>query len=442
MKQKHFHIRLYIIIPVIFAGIATFSSIGAYRITEYCMQQKLDITWPVFFWALIVACVTFFCGLLITRLILGPVEKFMRKAKQLPALASSNHGRNNRKPRDELEGIARVFEQVTNVLSKIEAHQHFPEIIGQSKAMRGILSQIMKVAPTDSTVLISGESGTGKEIVTTSIYEHGLRKNRPFIKLNCVAIPEGLLESELFGHEKGAFTGAVTKKVGKFEIANGGTIFLDEIGDMPLNTQAKILRVLQERGFERVGGTRSITVDVRFIAATNKNLERMVKEGEFREDLYYRLNVFSLHLPPLRGRKEDIPLLVEHFLKNDPKSAQVSSTALQLLMNYSWPGNVRELQNSVERAAVMCENGTIEAHHLPVNITKGLTNQVTGAFQGSLSIDEQLREIEESMIIESLRKTGGVQARAAEFLGINQRSLWHRIKKYKIDVQVAKINKN
>jgi len=432
MKQKHFHIRLYIIIPVIFAGLATLSSIGAYRITEYCMQRKLDITWPAFFWALIVGTVAFFCGLMIAHLILRPVKKFMRKAKQLPALASSNHGRNNRKPRDELEGIAHVFEQVTDVLSKIEAHQHFPEIIGQSKAMRGILSQIMKVAPTDSTVLILGDSGTGKELVATSIHRHSLRQNRPLVKLNCVAIPEGLLESELFGHEKGSFTGASTQKVGKFELANGGTIFLDEIGDMPLNTQAKILRVLQEKEFERVGGIRSIKVDVRFIAATNKNFEDIVKEGRFREDLYYRLNVFPIHLPPLKERKEDSPLLVDYFFKNGSKSARVSLQTLQLLMKYSWPGNVRELQNTLERSAVMCENGTIEPYHLSANIISTLNSFNISALHG-LSLDEQLAEIEQGMIIEALHRANGVQVKAAEFLGIKQRSIWHRIKKYSID---------
>jgi len=441
MKQKHFHIRLYIIIPVIFAGLAVFSSIGAYRITEYCMKQKLDITWPVFFWALIVGTVAFFCGLMIVRLILRPVEKFMKKVKQVPALASSNHGGNNRKPRNELEGIARVFEQVADILSKIEAHQHFPEIIGQSKAMRGILSQIMKVAPTDSTVLILGDSGTGKELVATSIYRHSFRKNRPLVKLNCVAIPEGLLESELFGHEKGSFTGASTKKVGKFELANGGTIFLDEIGDMPLNTQAKILRVLQEKEFERVGGIRSIKVDVRFIAATNKNLEDMVKEDRFREDLYYRLNVFPIHLPPLKERKEDIPLLVDHFLKNGSKSARVSSQTLQLLIKYSWPGNVRELRNSLERAAVMCKNGAIKPYHLPENIISTHNTFNMSASQ-ELSLNEQLAEIEQGMIIEALHRASGIQVKAAELLGIKQRSLWHRIKKYGIDARFSKINKN
>lgn len=438
MKQAHFHIRLYIIIPIIFAGVAFLSSIVAFRITEYYMKRGLGSTWPISFWAVIIAAVAFFCALLIARAILKPVERFVKNAEQLPVLAWPGLDAEKERTQDELEHYTHVFEQVTDVLGKMEACQLFPEIIGQSRAVRGVLSQIMKVAPTDSTVLISGESGTGKELVATSIFTHSLRKDSPFIKLNCVAIPEGLLESELFGHEKGAFTGAAGRKVGKFEMANGGTIFLDEIGDMPLTTQAKILRVLQEREFERVGGTRSITVDVRFIVATNKNLAKMLKEGQFREDLYYRINVLSLHLPPLRERKEDIPLLADHFLQNGPKSAQISSTALQLLMAYSWPGNVRELQNTVERAAVMCEKCTIEVNSLPQNITKGLTNRVMVPLQESSHIDEQLREIEKGMIIEALRKTGGVQLKAAQLLGINQRSLWHRIKKYEIDVASIK----
>ncbi|MBW2174968.1 MAG: sigma-54-dependent Fis family transcriptional regulator [Deltaproteobacteria bacterium] len=338
-----------------------------------------------------------------------------------------------------MEHFAQVFEQVTDVLSKVEAQQHFPKIIGQNRNIRGVFNQILKVAPTDSTVLISGESGTGKELVATSIYEHSLRKDKPFIKLNCVAIPEGLLESELFGHEKGAFTGANGKKPGKFEMANGGTLFLDEIADMPLTTQAKILRALQEREFETVGGTDSIKVDVRFIAATNKDLTKMVKKGGFREDLYYRLNVFSIYLPPLRERKRDIPILVDHFLKNASKPAQMSSVALELLMaSYAWPGNVRELKNTIERAAVMSD-GLIQPSHVPPHIVGDLESQmVMPSLSESVSMNERLREIEKGMIIQALRKTRGVQARAAELLGLTQRSMWHKVRKHNIDVQSFK----
>jgi transcriptional regulator with PAS, ATPase and Fis domain len=308
--------------------------------------------------------------------------------------------------------------------------------------MRGLLSLIRKVSPTESTVLVLGESGTGKELVGASIHEYSERKDKPFIKLNCAAIPAELLESELFGHEKGAFTGATKFKPGKFDMADGGTIFLDEIGDMPLNLQAKILRVLQEQEFYRVGGSRTIKVDVRVIASTNKNLEKMVREGTFREDLFYRLNVFTLHLPPLRERKEDIPLLVDYFLQGVPQKVDISSVALQMLVAFSWPGNIRELKNTVESAAVIAENGYIEPAQLP--------GKITGAFNSSgptgltlpvnIPLDDRLREIEKSMIIEALRKTGGVQVRATELLGINQRSLWHRIKKHNIDVKGLKSN--
>jgi transcriptional regulator with PAS, ATPase and Fis domain len=308
--------------------------------------------------------------------------------------------------------------------------------------MRGLLSLIKKVAPTDSTVLILGESGTGKELVATSIYENCLRKNKPFIKLNCAAIPTELLESELFGHEKGAFTGATNFKPGKFDMANEGTLFLDEIGDMPLNLQSKILRVIQEKEFYRVGGSNTIKVDVRFIASTNQNLEKLVQEGKFREDLYYRLNVFTLHLPPLRERKEDIPLLVDCFLQNLPKKVEISSVALQMVMAYTWPGNIRELKNVVESAAVIAENGFIEPAQLPGTITGAFVNSDSKevSLPVNLPLDERINEIEKSMIIEALRKTGGVQVRATELLGINQRSLWHRIKKHKIDVKSIKSN--
>ena len=257
--------------------------------------------------------------------------------------------------------------------------------------------------------------------------------------MNCAAIPEELLESELFGHEKGAFTGAVSFKPGKFDMADHGTIFLDEIGDMPLNLQAKILRVIQEREFYRVGGSKTIKVNVRIIASTNQNLERLVQEGRFREDLFYRLNVFTLHLPPLRERKEDIPLLVDYFLSRLPKRVEVSSVALQMMMVFTWPGNIRELKNTIESAAVVAEDGFIEPVHLPVKITGAFTRDNTDwSLPTNASLDDRLREIEKGIIIEALRKTGGVQARATELLGISQRSLWHRVKKLDIDVKGIK----
>ncbi len=435
MKRYSFYISLYIIIPVIFAGFSILSVIISFRITEYYMRQGIKLTGPIFFLAVLIALVAFVCGLLVVRFLLKPVQAFVEKAKQLPALSVHGDEKSESIKGDEIQRFTQVFKKVTDVLSKVDARQLFPEVIGESMAMRGVLSQIMKVAPTDSTVLILGESGTGKELVATSIYDHSLRCDKPFVKINCVAIPGELLESELFGHEKGAFTGATSRKPGKFEIANKGTIFLDEIGDMPLPLQAKLLRVLQEREFDRVGGNRPIKVDVRFIAASNKDLEKMVEQGLFREDLYYRLNVFSLRLPPLCERKEDIPLLVDNFLKKSPKSAKIYSMSLQMLMGYSWPGNIRELQNTMERAAVLCDKGIIEVRHLPENIIDGLGDHFLeeSTEPSSSSIDDQLREIEKGMIVEALRKAEGVQAKAAEILGINQRSLWHRVKKHRID---------
>lgn len=444
MKQTRFRISLHVIIPIIFAGFASLAAIVVFRVIQYAIRHGLDSTWPIFWSVIIIVTSALISGLLVTRLILRPVEKFVKRAQELPAMATSSPdvGSDQGTPRDDMEHFAQVFEQVTDVLSKVEAQQQFPKIIGQDRNIRGVFNQILKVAPTDSTVLISGESGTGKELVATSIYEHSLRKDKPFIKLNCVAIPEGLLESELFGHEKGAFTGAHSKKLGKFEMANGGTLFLDEIADMPLTTQAKILRALQEREFERVGGTDSIKVDVRFIAATNKDLTKMVKKGGFREDLYYRLNVFSIYLPPLRERKRDIPILVDHFLKNASKPAQMSSVALELLMaSYSWPGNVRELKNIIERAAVMSD-GLIQPSHVPPHIVGDLESQmVMPSLSESVSMNERLREIEKGMIIQALRKTRGVQARAAELLGLTQRSMWHKVGKHNIDVQSFKNDK-
>jgi transcriptional regulator with PAS, ATPase and Fis domain len=468
MKRNQYYISLYIIIPVIFAGLSVLSVIVSFRITEHYMKQEINLTYPILLWTAIIASIAFICGLIVVKLFLKPVQIFIEKTKKLPVL--SVHGVEEDKGRkgDEIQRFTQAFQKVTDVLSKVDAQQLFPEIVGESVAMRGVLSHIMKVAPTDSTVLILGESGTGKELIATSIYDHSHRSDKPFVKINCVAIPEELLESELFGYEKGAFTGADSSKPGKFETANHGTIFLDEIGDMPMNLQAKILRVIQEREFDRIGGRKPIKVDVRFIAATNKDLESMVADGSFREDLFYRLNVFPLKVPSLRERREDIPLLVESFLKKAAKSAKIYSLPLQMLMAYAWPGNIRELQNTMERAAVMSDAGIIDVNHLPENvrellntmesatdmsddgmieerhlqaiIAKGHSMEASTEIE-SLSIDDQLRTMEKRMIIEALKKAEGVQVRAAEMLGIDQRSLWHRVKKHSINAGSYAANK-
>jgi len=322
---------------------------------------------------------------------------------------------------------------------QLGSHPRYENIVGTSSAMRSVFGLITKVIATDVTVLICGESGTGKELIAQAIHYNSTRKDKPFVKLNCVAIPEGLLESELFGHEKGSFTGAVAQKAGKFELANGGTILLDEIGDMTLATQSKILRVLQEREFERVGGTHTIKIDVRVIAATNKNLAETVQRKQFREDLYYRLNVFSINVPPLRERKEDIPFLVEHFLNSNSRRLGrrfegLTKEAMDCLIAYEWPGNVRELENYIERAVVMADSETIGHECLPLHL-QSLNNKPSFTLPDRVNdLDNTLASVETQIITDTLHKTAGLQSKAAKMLGISERSLWHRVKKLRIDV--------
>jgi transcriptional regulator with GAF, ATPase, and Fis domain len=438
MKKKYIQVSLYILIPFTFSAISLLWVIMTDNFVQYYMKTVRNHTWSFIMWVMTVFVLTYLIGLLITRILLKPVMMLVKKAESLPAFHKEED--NDIKAKGDVEHYAKVFEQIATVLSKVEAQEFFPGIVGHSRIMREIFAQVMKVAPTDSTVLIMGESGTGKELVASGVYEHSMRRGKPFVKINCVAIPESLLESELFGYEKGAFTGATSQKIGKFEVANSGTIFLDEIGDMTLATQAKILRVLQEKEFERVGGTATIKVDVRFVIATNKNLAEMVKQGLFREDLYYRINVFSIYLPPLRERKEDIPQLIEYFLDKRHKPIKLSPEATQMITGYSWPGNVRELMNTIERAVVLTDTGLIEPVNLPANVTGFMKDHIFQASEtsDSLTIDKRLDEIEKGLIIEALTRTGGVQVKAAELLGINQRSLWHRIKKYGIDTESFK----
>ena len=433
-NRKRIHINLYILIPLIYSGISIIAVVVTYRLA--CYQGEADAVGPVLKWGAFIGAFSFACSLVILWLVMNPVMKFVRRTESLPLFPRA--GANEEKPslqRDRLEEMTEVLDQVTDILGKVEAREFFPRVVGQSRRMREIFAQLLKIAPTDSTVMILGESGTGKELIADSIHEHSRRKTKPFVKINCVAIPEGLLESELFGHEKGAFTGAVSQKKGKFEQADGGTIFLDEIGDMPIATQAKLLRVLQEREFERVGGVRPQKIDVRFIVATNKNLQELIREGKFREDLFYRLHVFSLELPSLRERREDIPALTEYFLERKAANARLSPEALQLLIGYDWPGNIRELQNVIERSAVMADGGLILPEHLSKYITAmgKLPSMQTGG-SDAVSLDAKLEEIEKALILEALARANGVQTRAAALLGINQRSLWHRVKKYRIEV--------
>jgi two-component system, NtrC family, response regulator AtoC len=337
----------------------------------------------------------------------------------------------------------RQLQQQVKVLREGQSVGGFEELIGKSEVLKRVIDMAQRAAPTDLTVLIHGESGTGKELMARAIHRLSSRKDGPFIPVNCAAIPEGLLESELFGHERGAFTGAIRARPGRFELAREGTLFLDEIGDMPVAMQAKILRVLQERQFERVGGTRSIGADVRVIAATHQDLEAMAAEGRFRSDLFYRLQGVRLMIPPLRERIDDLPLLVTHLLERAAQRlwrqpATVSTEALRALWTYPWPGNIRELQHVLEGAMVLSD-GVILPEHLPPAVQRGAKAGAAGdpspAVAGSL--DQALEDWERRAILDALQKAHGVQARAAKILGITERSLWYRVKKLKIQVRMA-----
>ncbi len=306
----------------------------------------------------------------------------------------------------------------------------FSQIIGDSQKMHELFEILVMAAPSDTTILILGESGTGKELIANAIHQNSLRVDKPFIKVNCAALHENLLESELFGHEKGAFTGADTKRLGRFEQADGGTLFLDEIGDMSMVTQTKILRVLQEGEFERVGGEKTIRVDVRIIAATNKDLQEEVKKNNFRLDLFYRLSVIPINIPPLRDRKEDITLLAEHFMKKYAKKNQrlirkIAPQVIDMFMRYSWPGNIRELENVMQRAAILCKENTINTDVLPLAF-KSLTETQTQASVDSL-VGLSIKEVEKKLILKTLEQTNHNITRTAEILGVTRRGLQYKL---------------
>ncbi|MDP1991991.1 MAG: sigma-54 dependent transcriptional regulator [Syntrophales bacterium] len=309
----------------------------------------------------------------------------------------------------------------------------FSRIIGRSGKMITLLDTLAMVAPSDATVLIMGESGTGKEVIANAIHHNSPRARQPFIKVSCAALPETLLESELFGHEKGAFTSAVSRREGRFQLAHRGTIFLDEVGEMSPAIQTKLLRVLQEKEFEPLGSARTIKVDIRVIAATNKDLPKEVREGRFREDLYYRLNVVPITMPPLRERKEDIPPLADHFLavyreKNRKPLKGISGKALDLLVRYDWPGNIRELENCIERAVIMAREEMITPVDFPPQIQR-LSGE--GEKEGSaIPYGMSLAEMERELIVKTLAETGGNRTRAAEVLGINRRTLQNKLREY------------
>jgi transcriptional regulator with PAS, ATPase and Fis domain len=316
---------------------------------------------------------------------------------------------------------------------ELSSHYGVPNIIGESKAMQAVYALLEKISRTDSTVLILGESGTGKELIASTIHYQSSRKHKPIIRLNCAALPDDLIESELFGYEKGAFTGADSKKPGRFQLADGGTIFLDEIGDLPLLTQTKILRVLEEKSFEPLGATKTISVDVRVIAATNKNLEKAVLKETFREDLFYRLNVIPIELPPLRSRRGDIPLLLESFSKkfNDQMGSDINfgPEAAEALINYSFPGNVRELLNLVERCVALTNGKTVGPSDLPPHIIKKNKGKIQ-----LMTLQEVTANAEKKHITQILSLTKGNRSKASEILGISRKTLWDKINTHKLDV--------
>jgi DNA-binding NtrC family response regulator len=336
---------------------------------------------------------------------------------------------------DRVLNSSELEREVKQLRAQVVQRYAFHNLIGKSQGMQEIYSKIEQVADSRTTVLITGESGTGKELVAKALHYNSSRRERPFIALNCAALPETLIESELFGHEKGSFTDATARRVGQFELANTGTLFLDEIGDLSPITQAKLLRVIQEREFTRIGGVQSIKVDVRIVAATNKNLDDLVRKGQFREDLYYRINVIALVLPPLRERGEDIPLLAKHFLEkrlDEERRPRIEfgKEALELLTRYSWPGNVRELENFVEQAFIWSQHAAqITPEHLPTLIKNDSrsTSLRDDTLAGRMSLEKAVMEFEREIILDALKRTNYVQTHAANLLGISRRMLKYRM---------------
>ncbi len=336
-------------------------------------------------------------------------------------------------------------EENIRLKKELKGKYHYKNIVGTSQAIKKIYDLIEKVSDTDGTVLITGASGTGKELIARSIHYNSQRSDKPLVVINCGAVPESLLESELFGHEKGAFTGAYKKRIGRFEMANGGTVFLDEIGEMSPALQIKLLRVLQEQQFERVGGTKTIHVDLRFIAATNKNLTTAINMEKFREDLYYRLNVIPIKVPSLKQRRSDIPLLIDFFLKKfqktkDKKITGFSQPAMDSMWAYDWPGNVRELENVIKRLTILCEGPVVNSDDLPENIrdVSGESPSEAEVILGDeLNLNEAVQDYEKKIILEALEKTNWVKSKAAKLLNINRTTLVAKIKKQNIEIDKA-----
>lgn len=340
--------------------------------------------------------------------------------------------RETRKARERLDEENRYLRE------EIGGRYNFGEMVGESSRMQEVFAMVQKVAASDSAVLVYGESGTGKELVARAIHRESARGEGPFVKVNCGSLPRELVESELFGHEKGAFTGAVRQKKGKFELAERGTIFLDEIGDIPLEVQVHLLRVLQENEFDRVGGEETLKADVRVVAATHRSLKEMVTERSFREDLFYRLEVIPIHLPPLRARKGDIPDLVEHFLQKKCREmnrpiVRLADRALEALVNYSWPGNVRELENVIERTVVLSDGEEVNANDLPLTFEQAQGEEGIALPEGRVALTRKLEELERQLIEQALAQARGVKTRAAEILGIKTSALYYKLDKYGLE---------
>jgi Nif-specific regulatory protein len=372
-------------------------------------------------------------GVLITNLPFNPRRDYDSTKKFLTLVASAllqpirfQHQIDQERQRLESENIS--------LKQQLQQEHSLNNVVGNSQEMREIFDLVFQVSNSTTTVIVRGESGTGKELIAQAIHYNSPRKDKPFVRVNCAAVPENLIESEFFGYEKGAFTGAVSRKIGRFELANQGTIFLDEIGNLSPMTQTKLLRVLQEQEFERVGGTQTIKVDVRVIAATNANLEDLMKSGDFREDLYYRLNVFALFLPPLRDRKTDLLLLADHFMikygrQQGKVVKRISTPAIDMLMRYHWPGNVRELENCIERAVLLCQDHVIHSYHLPPTLqTAESSNTIPHQ-----SLEQAVIFYEKELIQDALKTTKGNQAKAARLLDTTERILGYKIKRYEIN---------
>ena len=441
MRNYRVNVSPLLLVPLVLAGLAVLTALPIFVTTRRAIENQQDPFLPVAFWTLLISTCSFMFGVLVVWMFLRPMRGFADAVESLsgeidPAAIETVPARGG----DDLVRFKEASARATALLSRLDVKRLFPGIIETSTCMRRLLSVVARIAPTEASVLIMGESGTGKELIARSLHDRSNRADHPFVAVNCAAIAQELLESELFGHEKGAFTGASSQKIGKFERAQGGTVFLDEIGDMPLATQASLLRVLQEREIERVGGSRTIPVDVRFVAATNQDLPAMVATGRLREDLYYRINACTLEVPPLRMRKGDIAALVDYFLTEIDCDKRIAPSTLGLLELHDWPGNIRELRNVIETASALAEDA-IEPSHLPDGFPQQRAATSPAPLAPSVDergLDETLVEMEKHLILSALSQAGGVQKRAAELLGIKERSLWHRIAKYEIDVAAVK----